>query len=74
MKKKTFSEWVTKNVGDLGELSTPNAGMQIMSDETLALNQLDQLVDRVRGILYNVSEDRRDELMEIFISNLQSRL
>jgi hypothetical protein len=74
MKKKTFNEWITKSVGELPELSTPNLGMQTMSDEVLALNQLDQLVDRVRGVLYNVSEEKRNELMEIFISNLQSRV
>ncbi len=70
-----FNEWITKRHGELPELATtPNLGMETNSDEELVANQLEQLVNRVTGLLHNVSEDKREHLVNVFISNLQARL
>jgi hypothetical protein len=66
---KSFNEWLNETNPEL--TTNANLGMVTTEDESLVLNQLDQLVNRVNGILNNVSESRRAEFIDLFITNLK---
>lgn len=61
MKTKTFKEWVLKN-----------ENFEYSPDDLVA-NQLNQMVDRVAGLLYNADDSAQKDLLERFISDLQAR-
>ncbi len=57
---RKFNEWLSKD--DSGQ-----------SDD-LATNQLEQMVDRVIGLIYNADKQTQNALIEKFISNIRKRL
>ncbi len=68
---QSFNEWLTKTCGNLDDLSTAdNLGLLTQEDEAMVVNQLEQFVDRINGILYNVPEEKRAALVERLIVNL----
>jgi len=74
MKLKTFNEWLTKQVGGLEELGSSDGCITKEQDEAVLLNQLEQLVDRVAGVLHYASAPRREALVEKFINDVRNRM
>jgi hypothetical protein len=71
---KTFNEWLTKRV-DANELGGNDLGAQTQAqDESVVTNQLEQLVDRVAGVLHYAEQGKREALIEKFISDVRSRV
>lgn len=75
---KSFNEWLTKtHEGEsLDSLKTSdgNLGLVTNEDEAMVVNQLEQFANRIRGILYNVSEEKRDELLEKLFTDLRNKV
>lgn len=74
---KSFNEWMTTNhEGSLDALksSDDNLGLVTSEDEAMVVNQLEQFVNRIMGILHNVSEDKRGPLVEKLITDLRSKV
>jgi hypothetical protein len=71
---KKFNEWLT-NRNDLSELNTDkDLGMEIQEDLGLVKEQLSQFAIRIVGILHNVSEGNKKELVEKFVNDLKSQI
>jgi hypothetical protein len=64
-----FNEWLTQNHGD------ESSDLKVIDqDDALVVNQLEQFVDRIAGILHTVSEDKKTGFVEKLISDLRERL
>jgi hypothetical protein len=64
---KTFNEW-------FAETHNPKNSDSILTDnDALLSNQLEQFVDRVHGILYELPDDKRQAFMEKFINDLRNK-
>lgn len=48
--------------------------METVEDTDLLENQLSQMADRVIGLLYSLSDDKKTKLMERFIVSLKKRI
>lgn len=57
-----FTEWMTKAEAESPELT----------EEAIVQNQLEQLANRVHGILANISEEKREEFLDGFIEILRT--
>ena len=61
---KSFTEWLTKD-------EDSNVSNE---EESLIINQLEQYVDRIRGVLYNISEEKRNALKSKLINDLINKV
>ena len=57
-----FNEWLTK----------AQAEEPALTEDAIVQNQLEQLANKVHGILSNVSEDRRGDFLDDFIEILRA--
>lgn len=72
---KSFNEWLTANhETDALKTSDSNLGLVTSEDDAMVVNQLEQFVDRIMGILHNVSEDKRGPLVEKLITDLRNKV
>jgi hypothetical protein len=67
-----FNEWVTKREDGLGELgSSGNLGIETKQDFELLANQLSQLKDRIKGLLYDMEPPKREAILSNFVKDIQ---
>jgi hypothetical protein len=72
---KSFNEWLSTNHNtDALKTSDSNLGLVTSEDDAMVVNQLEQFVDRIMGILHNVSEDKRGSLVEKLITDLRNKV
>lgn len=57
-----FNEWLSQ----AQDRETPE-----LTEEAVIQNQLEQLANKVRGILHNVNEEQREELLDGFVEMLR---
>ncbi len=68
-----FNEWITARTS-CEELGSSDLGMLTSEDDELVNSQLSQLVDRVAGVMHNVSESKRSQMIEKFFSEVKARI
>lgn len=68
-----FNEWLSKEK-NITEHGANDYGMETVEDTDLLENQLSQMADRVIGLLYSLSDDKKTKLMERFIVSLKKRI
>jgi hypothetical protein len=61
-----FNEWITKKDTDVLKASFP--------DDSLLIDQLDQWVDKLCGLLHDVSNDKKHSLLEKVIKEIKTRI
>lgn len=67
-----FNEWITKRAEGLEELgSHSKLGMETKKDYELLSNQLSQLKDRIKGLLYDIEPPKRETILNNFIKDVQ---
>lgn len=72
---KSFNEWLTTSHNtDALKTSDSNLGLVTSEDDAMVVNQLEQFVDRIMGILHNVSEDKRGSFVEKLITDLRNKV
>ncbi len=69
-----FNEWLTHRGDNDGLKHGRNTDLVTSEDSELVSNQLSQFVDRVAGILHDLSEEKKAEMVGKFIAELKSRL
>lgn len=72
---KSFNEWLTVNhEADALKNSDDDLGLVTNEDEAMVVNQLEQFVNRIMGILHSVSEEKRGPLVEKLITDLRNKV
>lgn len=72
---KSFNEWLTANhETDALKNSDNDLGLVTNEDDDMVVNQLEQFVNRIMGILHNVSEEKRGPLVEKLITDLRNKV
>lgn len=67
-----FNEWLTqKSPDNFKELTSNGLGMEQKEDPSLIESQLEQWVDKLNGLLYNLPSETRVKLVEKVIEKLK---
>lgn len=67
-----FNEWITqKDNKQYKELSSKNLGMETQQDLGLIESQLDQWIDKLNGLLYDLPSETKAKLVEKVINKLR---
>lgn len=70
-KHMIFTEWLTQNKGEeIAALTNSNVELTTSQDDALIVNQLEQWVIKLNGLLHNVSEEKKDKLLEKVIKDI----
>lgn len=66
-----FNEWLTQNKDEeVAALTNNNVELTINQDDALIVNQLEQWVTKLSGLLHNVAEEKRGKLLEKLIKDI----
>lgn len=66
-----FNEWLTQNKDEeVAALTNSNVELNVSQDDALVVNQLEQWVIKLNGLLHNVSEEKRGKLLEKVIKDI----
>lgn len=66
-----FNEWLTQNKDEeVAALTNNNVELTINQDDSLIINQLEQWVTKLNGLLHNVTEEKRGKLLEKVIKDI----
>lgn len=66
-----FNEWLTQNKDEeVAALTNNNVELTVSQDDALIVNQLEQWVTKLNGLLHNVDEDKRGKLLEKVIKDI----
>ena len=66
-----FNEWLTQNKDEeVAALTNNDVELTTDQDDALIFNQLEQWVTRLNGLLHNVSEEKREKLLEKVIKDI----
>jgi len=66
-----FNEWLTQNKDEeVAALTNSNVELNVSQDYALIVNQLEQWVIKLNGLIHNVSEEKRGKLLEKVIKDI----
>jgi hypothetical protein len=66
-----FNEWLTQNkTEEIAALTNNNVDLTTSQDDALIVNQLEQWVTKLNGLLYNVDEAKKEKLLEKVIKDI----
>lgn len=66
-----FNEWLTQNKDEeVAALTNNNVELTVSQDDALIVNQLEQWVTKLNGLLHNVDEEKRGKLLEKVIKDI----
>jgi flagellar capping protein FliD len=66
-----FNEWLTQNKDEeVAALTNSNVELTVSQDDSLIVNQLEQWVIKLNGLLHNVDEEKRGKLLEKVIKDI----
>lgn len=66
-----FNEWLTQNkTEEIAALTNNNVDLTMSQDDALILNQLEQWVIKLNGLLHNVDESKKEKLLEKVIKDI----
>lgn len=66
-----FNEWLTQNkTEEVAALTNNNVDLTTSQDDALIVNQLEQWVIKLNGLLHNIDEDKKEKLLEKVIKDI----
>lgn len=68
---KTYNEWLKGR--DIGELSN-GTGCMTYRNDSLVEGQIDQLVGRLEGLVYDLDEETKAKMIDRFIQQVESKI
>jgi flagellar motility protein MotE (MotC chaperone) len=74
MKNIRFNEWLTQRGDNSGLKHSDETEMITSEDSELVDTQMSMFVDRIAGIMHNLSEEKRAAAFKKFVTELRTRL
>lgn len=72
---RTLTEWLKeKGIEGCEELSSSDSWMINVPDESIIENQLEQLVSRLEGLCHGLSENKKDEMIDRFMRQVEEKI